>query len=139
MTFYGIFRDDGFAKSHQERLCEQSEAICVYNFLILRDCFVAVLLAMKDRSTFCEFIKDGLCIIFMKQYKPASILIFPLYEVGIFSPLWAFLPDIAGRKGDAPIFQPVFLKKLYGIGLLSLSSSIVLLVIQVLLHMVRSL
>ena len=73
------------------------------------------------------------CLYCLWQYVPSSILIFLLFVLGTFSPIWAFLMDILGRKGEAAIMLPVFLKKLYWIGILSMGGSVVLLGIHHLL------
>lgn len=67
------------------------------------------------------------CLYCLWQYVPVSILIFLLFVVGTFAPIWAFLLDIAGRKGEAAVMLPVFLRKLYGVGILSIGVSIALL------------
>ena len=67
------------------------------------------------------------CLYCLWQYSPATILIFLLFVLGIFSPVWAFFLDIIGRKGEVAMELPMFLKKLYWIGLYSMGASIVLL------------
>jgi hypothetical protein len=67
------------------------------------------------------------CLYCLWQYVPYSILIFLLFVTGIFAPIWAFLLEILGKKGEAAVMLPVLLRKLYLVGILSMGLSIALL------------
>jgi hypothetical protein len=73
------------------------------------------------------------CLYCLWQYLPISILCFVLFVVATYVPVWALFLDLVGRKGEAAVLLPQFLRKLYGIGLLSLAGSLVLLGVHTLL------
>ena len=73
------------------------------------------------------------CLYCLWQYKPYSILIFLLFVTGIFSPIWSFLLDIIGNKGEAAVILPAFLRKLYLAGILFMGISVAVLGTQNLL------
>lgn len=61
------------------------------------------------------------CLYCLWQYVLLSILIFLLFVVGIFSPMWAFLLNIVASKGEAAIMLPFQLTGLNWVGVLSIS------------------
>ena len=72
------------------------------------------------------------CLYCLWQYVPSSILIFVLFIIGTYAPVWAFVLDLVGSKGEAATLLPVFQRKVYGLGIASMGASVVLLAVHAL-------
>jgi hypothetical protein len=70
------------------------------------------------------------CLYCLWQYVPSSILIFLFFIVATYVPLWALFLDLIGRKEEAAVVLPMFLRNLYGIGILSMAGSLLLLAVH---------
>ena len=73
------------------------------------------------------------CLYCLWQYVPSSILIFLLFVIGTYAPVWALVLDLVGKRGEAAVLLPEFQRKVYGAGLVSMGASVLLLAVHSLL------
>jgi hypothetical protein len=73
------------------------------------------------------------CLYCLWQYVPDSIIMFILFIVGTFAVGWGFTTLAIGRKGEAELILPRYLKGIYLFAFFSLLASLMIVIIHLLL------